>query len=74
MITHPLLVDKFNSQKEQLVEQGNVFISTIDKERQTVSFRNPFDIPRSRLMHQVYIKVVLDICITHFRDKTFYNR
>lgn len=53
LVTHPLLMDKFNSQKEQIIEQGNMFISTIDKERQSVSFRNPFDIPRNRLMHQV---------------------
>lgn len=46
-------MDKFNSQRDQILDQGNVFITTLDKERQTVSFRNPFDIPRNRLMHQV---------------------
>ncbi|CAG9819617.1 unnamed protein product [Phaedon cochleariae] len=53
LISHPLLVDKFIAQKEQIVEQGNTWTCTLDKERQTVSFKNPFDIPRSRLVHQV---------------------
>lgn len=55
LVSHPLLMDKFNSQRDQILEQGNVFITTLDKERQTVSFRNPFDIPRNRLMHQVFV-------------------
>ncbi|XP_050299133.1 integrator complex subunit 6 isoform X2 [Anthonomus grandis grandis] len=53
LISHPLLQDKFQGLKDQIVEQGNVFISTLDKERQTVSFKNPFDIPRDRLIQQV---------------------
>lgn len=53
LVTHPLLMDKFNSQRDQILEQGNLFITTLDKERQTVSFKNPFDIPRHRLIHQV---------------------
>lgn len=53
LISHPLLVDKFALQKEQLEQYTSSFIATIDKERQHVSFRNPFDIPRGRLMHQV---------------------
>lgn len=46
-------MDKFNSQRDQIMEQGNLFMTTLDKERQTVSFKNPFDIPRHRLIHQV---------------------
>lgn len=53
LISHPLLQDKFQSQRDQLMEQGSVFVSTLDKERQTVSFKNPFDIPRNRLIQQV---------------------
>ncbi|KAL1509205.1 hypothetical protein ABEB36_003978 [Hypothenemus hampei] len=53
LISHPLLQDKFQNQRELLVEQGSVFVSTLDKERQTVSFKNPFDIPRNKLIQQV---------------------
>lgn len=53
LVSHPLLMDKFNSQRDQIMEQGNLFMTTLDKERQTVSFKNPFDIPRHRLIHQV---------------------
>ncbi|KAF2899520.1 hypothetical protein ILUMI_06655 [Ignelater luminosus] len=53
LISHPLLVDKFSSQRDQLMEQSNMFIATVDKERPTISFKNPFDIPRDRLMEQV---------------------
>ncbi|XP_022906300.1 integrator complex subunit 6-A [Onthophagus taurus] len=53
LISHPLLVDKFSNLKEQLMEQGNLFVGALDKERHTVSFRNAFDIPRNRLMQQV---------------------
>lgn len=53
LISQPLLVDKFSSQREQLIEQGNLFIATVDKERPTISYKNPFDIPRNRLMEQV---------------------
>lgn len=53
-MSHPLLMDKFNSQRDQILEQGNLFITTLDKERQTVSFKNPFDIPRHRLIQQVF--------------------
>ncbi|KAF5302248.1 hypothetical protein FQA39_LY10287 [Lamprigera yunnana] len=52
LISHPLLVDKFTSQREQLIDQ-NSFITTIDKERPTVNFKNPFDIPRDRLIEHV---------------------
>ncbi|CAH0560837.1 unnamed protein product [Brassicogethes aeneus] len=50
LITHPLLTDKF---KDQIQEPPNVFVSTLDKERVSVSFKNPFDIPRHRLIQQV---------------------
>ncbi|XP_060531461.1 integrator complex subunit 6 [Cylas formicarius] len=53
LISHPMLQDKFQTQKDQIVEQGGTFVTTLDKERQTVSFRNPFDIPRNRLVQQV---------------------
>ncbi|XP_025831551.1 integrator complex subunit 6-A isoform X2 [Agrilus planipennis] len=53
LITHPLLLDKFNAQRDQLLEQGNLFVCSIEKERLSVSFKNPFDIPRDRLMQQV---------------------
>ncbi|XP_048526293.1 integrator complex subunit 6-B [Dendroctonus ponderosae] len=53
LISHPLLQDKFQNQRDQILEQGHLFISTLDKERQTVSFKNPFDIPRNRLIQQV---------------------
>jgi integrator complex subunit 6 len=53
LISHPLLTDKFNAQRDQLVDQSNSFPVTLDKERQSVSFKNPFDIPRSRLVQQV---------------------
>ena len=48
-------MDKFNALKEQITEQGTVYVGTLDKERQTVSFQNPFDIPRNRLMQQVIV-------------------
>lgn len=53
LVSHPLLHDRFQGQKDQILEQGNVFVSSLDKERQTVSFKNPFDIPRNRLIQQV---------------------
>ncbi|XP_066252251.1 integrator complex subunit 6-B [Euwallacea similis] len=53
LISHPLLQDKFQAQRDQLLEQGYLFASALDKERQTVSFKNPFDIPRNRLIQQV---------------------
>ncbi|KAJ3657747.1 hypothetical protein Zmor_009530 [Zophobas morio] len=53
LISHPLLADKFTAQRDQLIDQSNSFIVTLDKERQNVSFKNPFDIPRSRLIQQV---------------------
>lgn len=54
LISHPLLVDKFNGLRDQISDiQCSVFVSTLDKERQTVSFKNPFDIPRNRLIQQV---------------------
>ncbi|RZC43162.1 integrator complex subunit 6 [Asbolus verrucosus] len=53
LISHPLLTDKFNAQRDQLLDQSNSFIVTLDKERQNVSFKNPFDIPRNRLVQQV---------------------
>lgn len=56
LISHPLLQDKFQSQRDQILEQGHLFISTLDKERQTVSFKNPFDIPRNRLIQQVSLR------------------
>lgn len=61
LISHPLLQDKFQSQRDQLLDQGYLFVSTLDKERQTVSFKNPFDIPRNRLIQQVsllFVKVI----------------
>ncbi|VEN54372.1 unnamed protein product [Callosobruchus maculatus] len=53
LISHPCLLDKFTAQREQIIEQTTSWTCTLDKERQTVSFKNPFDIPRSRLIHQV---------------------
>lgn len=53
LVSHPLLLDKFTAQRDQVMEQGNLIIGTLDKERQVVSFRNAFDIPRKRLMQQV---------------------
>ncbi|XP_057663250.1 integrator complex subunit 6 isoform X1 [Diorhabda carinulata] len=53
LVSHPLLIDRFSSQRDQILDQGNVWTCTLDKERQTVSFKNPFDIPRSRLIQQV---------------------
>lgn len=53
LISHPLLIDKFANQKDQIEPYSGAFTAMIDKERQLVSFRNPFDIPRSRLMQQV---------------------
>lgn len=54
LISQPLLADKFNAQRDLLMDQINPFIVTVDvKERQTVSFKNPFDIPRNRLIEQV---------------------
>ncbi|KAF7287926.1 integrator complex subunit 6 [Rhynchophorus ferrugineus] len=53
LISHPLLQDRFQAQRDQILEQSNIFVSTLDKERQTVSFKNPFDIPRNRLIQQV---------------------
>lgn len=70
LISHPLLVDKFASQKEQIIEQYNSsFIATIDKERQTVSFRNPFDIPRGQLVQQVrkYSKLIFILKFNSFK-------
>lgn len=52
LISHPLLTDKFNAQRDQLIEQTSSFLVTLDKERQNVSFKNPFDIPRNRLVQQ----------------------
>ncbi|KAK4886209.1 hypothetical protein RN001_002480 [Aquatica leii] len=52
LVSHPLLVDKFTSQRDQLLDQGS-FITTIDKDRPTISFKNPFDIPRDRLIEHV---------------------
>ncbi|KAF5308887.1 hypothetical protein FQR65_LT00587 [Abscondita terminalis] len=52
LVSHPLLVDKFTSQRDQLIDQGS-FITTIDKDRPTISFKNPFDIPRDRLIEHV---------------------
>ncbi|XP_017782990.1 PREDICTED: integrator complex subunit 6-A isoform X2 [Nicrophorus vespilloides] len=53
LVSHPLLVDMFNSQKDMIIETQSSYIGTMDKERNTVSFRNSFDIPRHRLMQQV---------------------
>ncbi|KAJ8927895.1 hypothetical protein NQ314_019600 [Rhamnusium bicolor] len=53
LISHPLLIDKFTSQRDQVMEQGNSWTCTLDKERQSVSYKNPFDIPRNRLIQQV---------------------
>ncbi|XP_044255947.1 integrator complex subunit 6 [Tribolium madens] len=53
LISHPLLMDKFNAHRNQLLDQTNPFHVTLDKERQNVSFKNPFDIPRNRLVQQV---------------------
>ncbi|XP_072385063.1 integrator complex subunit 6-B [Diabrotica undecimpunctata] len=53
LVSHPLLVDKFIAQRDQILEQSNVWICTLDKERQSVSFKNPFDVPRNRLIQQV---------------------
>ncbi|KAK9679272.1 INTS6/SAGE1/DDX26B/CT45 C-terminus [Popillia japonica] len=53
LVSHPLMLDKFTAQRDQVLEQGNLIIGTLDKERQVVSFRNAFDIPRRRLMQQV---------------------
>lgn len=53
LVTHPMLADKFNALKDQIPEQPSVFIATLDKERASVSFKNPFDIPRHRLIQQV---------------------
>ncbi|KAG5882104.1 hypothetical protein JTB14_016867 [Gonioctena quinquepunctata] len=53
LISHPLLADKFIAQKDQVIEHTNPWTCTLDKERQTVSFKNPFDIPRNRLIQQV---------------------
>lgn len=53
LVSHPLLIDRFSSQRDQILDQGNVWTCTLDKERQTVSFKNPFDIPRNRLVQQV---------------------
>ncbi|EFA02055.1 integrator complex subunit 6 [Tribolium castaneum] len=53
LISHPLLMDKFNAHRDQLLDQSNPFHVTLDKERQNVSFKNPFDIPRNRLVQQV---------------------
>lgn len=53
LVSHPLLLDRFTSQRDQVIEQGNPWTCTLDKERQTVSFKNPFDIPRNRLVQQV---------------------
>lgn len=40
------------------MEQTNMFIATVDKERPTISFKNPFDIPRDRLMEQVMLNLL----------------
>lgn len=61
LISHPLLVEKFASHRDQIMEQGNSWTCTLDKERQSVSFKNPFDIPRHKLIHQVNIKIVVSI-------------
>ncbi|CAG9861724.1 unnamed protein product [Phyllotreta striolata] len=53
LVSHPLLMDMFVSQRGQIVEQGSPWTCTLDKERQSVSFKNPFDIPRNRLIQQV---------------------
>lgn len=53
LVSHPLLTDKFNAQRDPILEQTNLFVTTLEKERQTVSFKNPFDIPRHRLVQQV---------------------
>ncbi|CAG9761952.1 unnamed protein product [Ceutorhynchus assimilis] len=45
-ISHPMLQDKLQGQRELMLEQTNMFFSTLDKGRQTVSFKNPFDAPR----------------------------
>ncbi|KAB0799372.1 hypothetical protein PPYR_07252 [Photinus pyralis] len=52
LVSHSLLVDKFTSQRDQINDQAS-FITTIDKERPNVSFKNPFDIPRDRLVEHV---------------------
>ncbi|KAJ8944386.1 hypothetical protein NQ318_017706 [Aromia moschata] len=53
LISHPLLTDKFISQRDQVMEQSSTWTCTLDKERQSVSYKNPFDIPRNRLIQQV---------------------
>ncbi|XP_023011957.2 integrator complex subunit 6 [Leptinotarsa decemlineata] len=53
LISHPLLTDKFVSQKDHIIEHPISWTCTLDKERQTVSFKNAFDIPRNRLIQQV---------------------
>lgn len=55
LISHPLLSDKFTTLRDQVMEQTTAWTCTLDKERQTVSFKNPFDIPRNRLIQQVFI-------------------
>ncbi|KAJ8922774.1 hypothetical protein NQ315_007809 [Exocentrus adspersus] len=53
LVSHPLLADRFSSQRDQIVEQSTSWTCTLDRERHTVSFKNPFDIPRDILIHQV---------------------
>ncbi|KAJ8977261.1 hypothetical protein NQ317_003962 [Molorchus minor] len=53
LISHPLLVDKFTSQRDQVLEQAVSWTCTLDKERHNMSYKNPFDIPRNRLIQQV---------------------
>ncbi|KAK9870277.1 hypothetical protein WA026_006364 [Henosepilachna vigintioctopunctata] len=56
LVSHPFLTDKFVAQRDQLLPQGSnisLLVSSLYKERQTVSFKNAFDIPRNRLIHQV---------------------
>ncbi|XP_044747783.1 integrator complex subunit 6-B [Coccinella septempunctata] len=56
LISHPLLSDKFNAQRDQLLPQGSpisLSIPNLDKERQSMSFKNAFEIPRNRLIYQV---------------------
>lgn len=70
LISHPLLMDKFNAQRDQISE-GSSFICTVDKERQTVSFKNPFDVPRNRLIQQVVRmrnNFMQSDCISHDQD------
>lgn len=56
LISHPLIADKFTAQRDQLLPQGspiNLSISVLDKKRQSISFKNSFEIPRNRLVYQV---------------------